>query len=1084
MCDPSALTHEMYDCSLPTEMPIRASFQRRESPELRHPTDSEPGRRSLLQRLRETPAIDPHCSSAKHLSNGWSNRDESGNMTLSIPTEASRKDDRHGVPTLGTGRTSIANSLHRQSDGNRCAIFVSTDISREISDSSGQLTEPSRVETVISSSPKHKSLDLNRPLQTSPQRNSVILNQPLLSMPNSSSAHTSPIKTSSSRRFSATDSGIGEYGSPDTLNNMICGEYDMSWESHSPHEASLMSSSLKASSDGQVRPDEPDNHPFWTGFHPMPADSPDSNFVSPISPTSGLSSPWSNMFSPSPIAEFVSPQPNFVFPVTVTHKNLDLGTAEHHENVAGGWISLSPPPPGPKPNEPEHTRSAFTTFEPRLPIMTQVDHPNIWSSNLSPPVSSSASSAKDIHMDSSFTNGSTGTLKAEIPVAPFAPAHIDAGDHGLHELPSPFSLPYSSQRSPSVASPSRRQMNVWPLPNSMSDSSSLDEEGEKEIPRPQRSRATPRSLTPSWVLSQSQSQEEGESSGEVLSFESDFNSAHQYRSSLPNALHSPSAIKTLPRCFDHGSLLVTGSNSKQTQVGVLQVLVSLVHLEWMQRLESSPELRLRCSALSARVLFERGIWTLRECFCGRLAQTFEDVFAFIHLAFAITFFLHCQHNLFCLDGFYDEALLWQHALSDKEDKILFLKAMERWSWVPKLPPTSLLNDSHHVCFGSVPLRETFHQTGLLDVLRNTEILKACVGFLEGKSIFIPFKTYNHYTNWLLGFEVADISERNAQSAEALASFAQSRIDEIEHMTKHITHPLQEEPCIEAFRRIVIDTEFLIAKGWLQNPREVEVTLKTSARVSSKSSSSSANHLTNRIQWNSESSEVLETFHDTVTNQCNEAMPSSCSDWYSTGRNNHYILDLDRVLETSKELDLWPYVRGFEVTSPNQPAVDSPAPWSSVSNGAETPESSPTSVMSWTSTGSSKRPEDSTRTTSPTTMSPASTSPTSVAPNSPTTSVASCRACSLSFTGSPQDAKSNLQRHLRTSPRHNTNAGLKCPLPECRMRPRMRSDNLRQHLQRAHKMSSASERQVIIDESRSSARRVDRNGIARPRSRLE
>ncbi len=54
------------------------------------------------------------------------------------------------------------------------------------------------------------------------------------------------------------------------------------------------------------------------------------------------------------------------------------------------------------------------------------------------------------------------------------------------------------------------------------------------------------------------------------------------------------------------------------------------------------------------------------------------------------------------------------------------------------------------------------------------------------------------------------------------------------MMDNITRPLQQEKGIEALRRIVVDTEYQIDRGVLQNTREVEVTLMTSGRVSSKS----------------------------------------------------------------------------------------------------------------------------------------------------------------------------------------------------------------------------------------------------------
>ena len=131
-------------------------------------------------------------------------------------------------------------------------------------------------------------------------------------------------------------------------------------------------------------------------------------------------------------------------------------------------------------------------------------------------------------------------------------------------------------------------------------------------------------------------------------------------------------------------------------------------------------------------------------------------------------------------------------------------------------------------------------------------------------------------------------------------------------------------------------------------------------------------------------------------------------------------------------------------------------------------------------------------TLPTSKSQASISPTLPGFSTSTDSAVRCLACSMTFTGSPQDANSNLRRHLRTSRRHRV-AGLKCPIPGCQARGLMRSDNLGPHLQNHHKISSKSERVSIVqlskqrardsawllpnDESRRSARAVENGDTA-------
>ena len=102
-----------------------------------------------------------------------------------------------------------------------------------------------------------------------------------------------------------------------------------------------------------------------------------------------------------------------------------------------------------------------------------------------------------------------------------------------------------------------------------------------------------------------------------------------------------------------------------------------------------------------------------------------------------------------------------------------------------------------------------------------------------------------------------------------------------------------------------------------------------------------------------------------------------------------------------------------------------------------------------------------------------------------TAVLTCPACSKVFKGNIPDARSNLQRHLRTSRRHNTKStGLKCPMEECRNRASMRDDNLNHHLVSVHRIISREEKRAIIDESRRSANRVGSNGVSGRRPRGE
>ena len=148
---------------------------------------------------------------------------------------------------LETSHTSIASSnLRRQSDRNKRAIIVKTGIRRESVDSASVLNAPAFVETVISSSPRHKSPN------TSPERpqwTPEYLNRALPSIPSSDSTQGSPTRTISSTNgihsLSSRTSAFSEseMESPETAVDMIFEEYeqtsedyDMSWESNHGQE--------------------------------------------------------------------------------------------------------------------------------------------------------------------------------------------------------------------------------------------------------------------------------------------------------------------------------------------------------------------------------------------------------------------------------------------------------------------------------------------------------------------------------------------------------------------------------------------------------------------------------------------------------------------------------------------------------------------------------------------------------------------------------------------------------------------------------------------------------------------------------
>ena len=277
----------------------------------------------------------------------------------------------------------------------------------------------------------------------------------------------------------------------------------------------------------------------------------------------------------------------------------------------------------------------------------------------------------------------------------------------------------------------------------------------------------------------------------------------------------------------------------QTQVEELRDLVKIVNSEWMQRLSSATELYTHCSRLSAQKLFDNGTRSLESLFCGNLPRNFEDVFALMHVAFAAAYVLHKEHASYDWSDFFQDALQFHLALSSKSDRDSFLGVMDRW-W---LPPGLSLRSSLVIKFGPVVGHMSqestigMHQMELVKLLKNGEVARNCSDFLDGRS-FSRIIVRTSYLIEISGFEEAGIMERNAHFLPgALISNAQGREPIVEHMINAIIYPLQQQRGIEALRDQVSDAEAQLHNGLLRNPREVEVVLISSGKVSTSWSTS-------------------------------------------------------------------------------------------------------------------------------------------------------------------------------------------------------------------------------------------------------
>ncbi len=192
---------------------------------------------------------------------------------------------------------------------------------------------------------------------------------------------------------------------------------------------------------------------------------------------------------------------------------------------------------------------------------------------------------------------------------------------------------------------------------------------------------------------------------------------------------------------------------------------------------------------------------------------------------------------------------------------------------------------------------------------------------------------------------------------------------------------------------------------------------------------------------------------------------------SSWRDPWLIADLDdilaRYLEMNKSqqvgcsLNHWPNTSVLSVIQPAQSVFESPS-----SMVFDIHESSLRATSAIITTQASVNTSQKIDSSSPsTTISQDTTFSPSAALAISTPEEGYCQSCSKTFRGTPQNRKSNLMRHYRTSRHHNKDGVFKCPKPGCNSKHK-RTDNLSKHLRETHRLLSREERREAIKISRS------------------
>lgn len=199
--------------------------------------------------------------------------------------------------------------------------------------------------------------------------------------------------------------------------------------------------------------------------------------------------------------------------------------------------------------------------------------------------------------------------------------------------------------------------------------------------------------------------------------------------------------------------------------------------EWIRRLALGTNVPQVLPEQYFHCLFQRGIRALRNYFRGMTPNSFQDVFALMHVSMASSYIVRKDHHAYSWNTFLEEACQWQHLFSNEIEKGAFIKAMSRLChpqeyttsssfkeftienhFLPAEQATlvrlidSLFGDRVDVVIEENSQDDREHSTAekeqsrLPRLLQSNAILKGCMEFLDGKAcLYVMLELTNPIT---------------------------------------------------------------------------------------------------------------------------------------------------------------------------------------------------------------------------------------------------------------------------------------------------------------------------------------------------
>lgn len=139
----------------------------------------------------------------------------------------------------------------------------------------------------------------------------------------------------------------------------------------------------------------------------------------------------------------------------------------------------------------------------------------------------------------------------------------------------------------------------------------------------------------------------------------------------------------------NGDFSVNGSlSSTLSHVEGLREVVRALNIEWVERLTSTPNLVMPCSAYYEPSLFDTGVQAIQNCFRDKLPTTLAEIIALMHVTCGAAYILHCNDETYRWGDFFRDMSQWRHAMQT-ETNVRLLDTFVNLLWPPEAFSTSL-----------------------------------------------------------------------------------------------------------------------------------------------------------------------------------------------------------------------------------------------------------------------------------------------------------------------------------------------------------------------------------------------------------